>query len=76
MIHLIRPEAAAVKGRAVQLFLAVLALTVLWLGLNAWLPWVQGSGVAVRVSIHIAIALGLWLALENSGLAPRQRLAT
>ena len=79
MIHLIRPEAAAVKGRAVQLFLAVLALTVLWLGLNAWLPWVQGSGVsnvAVRLSIHIAIALGLWLALENTGLAPRQRLAT
>jgi hypothetical protein len=40
MTHLIGPEAAAVKGRTVQLFLAVLALTVLWLGLNAWFPWV------------------------------------
>jgi hypothetical protein len=40
MTHLIGPEAAAVKGRTVQLFLAVLALTVLWLGLNTWFPWV------------------------------------
>ena len=47
--------------------------------LNYWVPGVQASGVptvTVRLAIHIAIVLGLWLALERTELASRQRLGT
>ena len=52
-------------------------LTAFWIGLNYWLPALQASGVpstATRLAIHIAIVLGLWLALERTGLTQRQRL--
>jgi hypothetical protein len=44
---------------------------------NYWVPGLQASGVptmTVRLAIHIAIALGLWLALERTALTSRQRL--
>jgi hypothetical protein len=53
-------------------------LTAFWIGLNYWVPGLQASGVpsaTTRLAIHIAIVLGLWLALERTGLAPRRRLA-
>jgi len=61
--------------RRVLLWLA--PLTAFWIGLNYWLPALQASGVpstATRLAIHIAIVLGLWLALERTGLTQRQRL--
>jgi hypothetical protein len=54
-------------------------LTAFWIGLNFWVPGLQASGVpstASRLAIYIAIFLGLWLALERTELAPRQRLDT
>jgi hypothetical protein len=53
-------------------------LTALWIGLNYWVPALPASGVpstATRLAIHIAIVLGLWLALERTELPPRGRLA-
>jgi len=63
------------QPRRVLLWLA--PLTAFWIGLNYWLPGLQASGVPTvtsRLAIHIAIALGLWLALERTGLTQRRRL--
>jgi hypothetical protein len=52
-------------------------LTAFWTALNYWAPALPASGVpstASRLAIHIAIVLGLWLALERTELSPRQRL--
>jgi hypothetical protein len=52
-------------------------LTASWIGLNYWVPGLQSSGVpstATRLAIHIAIVLGLWLALERTELTSRRRL--
>src|SRR6516165_10710571 len=52
-------------------------LTAFWIALNYWVPALPASGVpstASRLAIHIAIVLGLWLALERTELAPRRRL--
>jgi hypothetical protein len=52
-------------------------LTAFWIALNYWVPGLQASGVpstATRLAIHIAIVLGLWLALERTELSPRRRL--
>jgi hypothetical protein len=57
-------------------FLWVAALTALWVILNYWQPGIQASGVpntASRVSIHVLIALGLWLGLGRAELSPTQR---
>jgi hypothetical protein len=54
----------------------VLPLTGLWIALTYRLPVISTSGVqtvAVRVIIHMLLALGLWLGLERSDLTPRQR---
>ena len=51
-------------------------LTALWIALNYAVPIIPASGmptVAVRVFIHVLIALGLWLGLERSELTPTQR---
>ncbi len=68
---------AAIRARAWRILLWLASVTALWLAVNWWLPALQPSGipnVAVRLGIHVAIALGLWLALERTDLAPRQRL--
>ena len=54
----------------------VAPLTALWIALNYAVPLIPASGmstVAVRVFIHVLIALGLWLGLERAELTPAQR---
>ncbi len=66
------------RHRAGQALAWIAALTALWLGLNFWIPSLQASGVPtvfLRLGIQIALALGLWLALERTELPPRRRLA-
>jgi hypothetical protein len=51
-------------------------LTALWFGLTWGFPIVSASGVqtvAVRVFIHMMLALGLWLGLERTDLTAGQR---
>jgi len=51
-------------------------LTALWIALNYSFPIVAASGVqtvGVRVFIHMMLALGLWLGLEQTDLTPSQR---
>ncbi|HXL74981.1 MAG TPA: MFS transporter [Burkholderiales bacterium] len=53
--------------------------TVLWTWLIYALPALPESGLpalAVRLMVHGLIALGLWLGLERTDLAPDQRRAT
>src|SRR6266849_2006449 len=53
--------------------------TVLWAWLIYSLPVLPESGLpalAVRLMVHGLIALGLWLGLERTDLAPGQRRAT
>jgi hypothetical protein len=52
---------------------------VLWTWLITALPVVPESGfpaLAVRLMVHGLVALGLWLGLERTGLAPDQRRTT
>ena len=54
-------------------------LTGLWTLLLYWQPAITGSGVpstAARLMTYGLIALGLWLGLERTGLAPGQRRTT
>src|SRR5215831_8497009 len=54
----------------------IIPLTTLWIGLTYSFPIVSASGVqtvAVRVFIHILLALGLWLGLERTDLTLRRR---
>jgi hypothetical protein len=54
----------------------IMPLTALWIGLAYSFPIVLASGVqtiALRVFIPMLLALGLWLALERTDLAPGQR---
>src|SRR6516225_525705 len=54
----------------------IIPMTALWLGLTYSFPIVSASGVqtvAVRVFIHMLLALGLWLGLERTDLTPGQR---
>ena len=51
-------------------------LTALWVALNYAFPIIPASGmptVAARLTIHVLIALGLWLALERAEFTPAQR---
>lgn len=51
-------------------------LVALWIALNYAIPVIGTSGVAsvaARSSIHVMIALGLWLALERTALTAAQR---
>ena len=69
--------ASAGRRQPWRVLLWLAPLTAFWIGLNYWLPALQASGVpstATRLAIHIAIVLGLWLALERTGLTQRQRL--
>ena len=69
--------ASAGRRQPWRVLLWLAPLTAFWIGLNYWLPGLQASGVpttASRLAIHIAIVLGLWLALERTGLTQRRRL--
>jgi hypothetical protein len=68
---------SSARGQPWRVLLWLAPLTALWIGLNYWVPGLQASGVpsaATRLAIHIAIVLGLWLALERTELPPRRRL--
>jgi hypothetical protein len=73
-------SAAIVAPRPAWLGLTwAVLLTALWTWLIYALPALPESGfpaLAVRLMAHGLIALGLWLGLESSALAPRQRQAT
>jgi hypothetical protein len=68
---------SSIRGQPWRVLLWLAPLTAFWIGVNYWVPGLQASGVpstATRLAIHIAIVLGLWLALERTELAPRRRL--
>jgi hypothetical protein len=68
---------SSARGQPWRVLLWLAPLTAGWIGLNYWVPGLPASGVpstATRLAIHIAIVLGLWLALERTELAPRRRL--
>jgi hypothetical protein len=68
---------SSARGQPWRVLLWLAPLTAFWIGLNYWVPGLQASGVpttTLRLAIHIAIVLGLWLALERTELAPRRRL--
>lgn len=68
---------SSARGQPWRPLLWLVPLTALWIGLNYWVPGLQASGVpstATRLAIHIAIVLGLWLALERTELAQHRRL--
>ncbi|RXT33610.1 MFS transporter [Bradyrhizobium betae] len=73
-------SAAVIVPHPVRLSLMWAVLfTALWTWLIYALPALPESGfpaLAVRLMAHGFIALGLWLGLESSALAPRQRQAT
>lgn len=69
---------SSARGQPWRVLFWLMPLIAFWLGLNYWVPQLQASGVptmTVRLAIHIAIVLGLWLALERTALMPRLRLA-
>ena len=54
----------------------IVPLTALWIGITYRFPIVSASGVqsvAVRVFIHLLLALGLWLGLDRTDLTAGQR---
>ncbi|HEY1935139.1 MAG TPA: hypothetical protein VGG99_24300 [Acetobacteraceae bacterium] len=54
----------------------IVPLTLLWIALIAWQPFIPESGVptsAHQLMAHGLIALGLWLGLERTNLTPSQR---
>src|SRR6266446_4308985 len=54
-------------------------LTILWVVLIYWEPIIQTGGVPTsshQLAAHGLIAVGLWLGLESTELAPDQRRAT
>ena len=62
--------------RAWRALLWIMPLTALWIGLTYSFPIISASGVqtvAVRVFIHVMLALGLWLGLDRTDLTPGQR---
>jgi hypothetical protein len=63
-------------GRAWHALFWLVPLTALWIALNYAFPVIGASGastVATRVSVHVLIALGLWLGLERAELTASQR---
>lgn len=69
-------ESAHVRRRAWQPLLWLVPLTGAWFALSYAAPGLQASGIpsaASRISIHVMIALGLWLGLERTRLTLAQR---
>jgi hypothetical protein len=57
----------------------LIPLTVLWIVLIYWQPFIPASGVptsAHQLIAHGVIAVGLWLGLESTDLTPSQRRTT
>jgi hypothetical protein len=73
----LRAESEPVRRGSLALIWLVPA-TALWIAVNLAFPALGASGVPTvfsRVSIHVMIALGLWLGLERTELTPSQRRA-
>src|SRR5262245_16565221 len=69
-------QGASPWGALAYLGLA-LALAALWLALNLALPQLQATGVAsvvIRLAIHTALLLGLWLGLARTGFNQAARI--
>jgi hypothetical protein len=69
---------SAARGRALSLFLLAAAVTALSVGVNLAFPGFAPTGIQqaiVRVMIHTAILVGLWLSLSRAGFNQRMRLA-
>jgi hypothetical protein len=69
---------SSARGQPWRVLLWLAPLAAFWIVLNYWVPGLQASGVpstTTRLAIHIAIGLGLWLALERTELAPSRRIA-
>ena len=71
----LHPEIASPRqGWRALMWIAPLA--ALWIVVNYALPIIPASGVSTvisRLSIHVLIALGLWLGLERAELTSTQR---
>ena len=66
----------ALPRQAWRSLIWVLPLTALWIVLTYSVPALSASGVqtvAVRLVIHMLLALGLWLGLERTDLMLRER---
>src|SRR5260370_26106579 len=73
------PAAIVPPHPAWRSLLWTVPFTVLWTWLIYSLPVLPESGLpalAVRLVVHGLIALGLWLGLERTDLAPSQRRTT
>ncbi|HEY7062545.1 MAG TPA: MFS transporter [Chloroflexota bacterium] len=73
------PASAAVRTRALLLFLLAAAVTAVSVGLNLAFPALAPTGTqqtATRLIIHAAILVGLWLGLSRTALGARSRLVT
>jgi hypothetical protein len=71
--------AAAPGWRAWHALFWLVPLMALWTALNYVFPVIGASGIpmaAVRLTVHVMIALGLWLGLERAELTPLQRRNT
>src|SRR5260370_446550 len=69
----------AAAGLGWRALLWIAPLTAAWVALNYTVPIIATSGVPTvtsRLSIHVMIALGLWLGLERAELTPAQRRNT
>jgi hypothetical protein len=69
-------ESIPARPRAWRPLLWLVPLTGAWFALSCAAPGLQASGIpstVSRVSIHILIALGLWLGLERTELTMAQR---
>src|SRR5262245_56040633 len=76
MTAAIRDLDTASDGRAWRALFWLVPLTALWIALNYALPVIGASGaptVASRLTVHVMIALGLWLGLERTEMTPLQQ---
>lgn len=73
------PAGIAPLGPAWRSLIWLIPLTVLWIGLITWQPFIPASGVptsAHQLMVHGLVAVGLWLGLESTDLTPSQRRTT
>jgi hypothetical protein len=72
-------HATVAPPRVRRSLLWITTFTLLWIILTYWLPIIPASGVQTtfhQLAAHAAIAVGLWLGLERTGLTPNQAHAT
>ena len=73
------PASIIPPGPVWRSLLWLIPLTILWIVLIYWQPFIPASGVptsAHQLMAHGIIAVGFWLALEATDLTPSQRRTT